>query len=156
MLFGLLENHEDTVTCMLVLHNVTAPARQRDGLPVVTPRLRERRIWRAIFRTSRALRATPNTQSTPLSSHQALIVSRQKPEFPRTRIRTCGHASRICTTRQSGTCSRHPGSRWSEKHPASRPVTPNTLSASRRSSAPPSEESRPPSKLAVTSRRPCP
>ena len=68
---------------------------RRDASPVTGRRLRERLIRRPVPRIGRALRARPKMKSTPFASHQAMGSSRQKPESPRTAIRTEGHASRI-------------------------------------------------------------
>ena len=51
--------------------------------------------WRLILATRRSLRASPNTYSTPLSSHQAISCSRAKPLSARRMICTSGQCSRI-------------------------------------------------------------
>ncbi len=74
------------------------PVNRREGSPVATHRLRGRRIRRPALRSSRGLRARPDTESTPPATRQAMVPSRRKPESPRTAIRTDGHAPRMTAT----------------------------------------------------------
>jgi hypothetical protein len=57
-----------------------------------------------ISSTSRGLRARPNRKSTRLASHQLISSSRQKPESPRSRMRTRGQRARICATIRAISC----------------------------------------------------
>lgn len=62
---------------------------------------------RAILATSRSFLASPNTYSTPLSSHHAINSSRANPESALSQISTLGQRERIPATMRA-TSSREP------------------------------------------------
>jgi len=71
---------------------------RRDILPVVRQRLRDCCTWHNTRRSRCRLRGRAITTRTSFFSHQFMMLSGQKLEYPCTMIRAVGHATRIRPT----------------------------------------------------------